>query len=109
MRSSTTCLDEENPYAVVGRYKELLVPGSYLLLTHFSSSSAEARALEQVLLRTLGRGQLRSREDIASFFDGLDIVEPGVVYLPHWHPDEPVPAAFGISELLYVGGLGHKP
>ena len=101
-------LDEENPYAVVGRYKELLAPGSYLLLTHFSSSSAEARALEQVLLRTLGRGQLRSREEIASFFDGLDIVAPGVVYLPQWHPDEPVPATFGISELLYVGGLGHK-
>jgi hypothetical protein len=30
--------------------------------------------------------RLRSREEIASFFDGLDIVGPGVVYLPRWHP-----------------------
>lgn len=102
-------LDEEDPYGIVSRYKELLVPGSYLLLTHFSNSSAEARALEQVLLRTLGRGQLRAANEIARFFDGLDIVEPGIGYLPDWHPDEPASAVRGISELLYVGGLGRKP
>jgi hypothetical protein len=102
-------LDEEDPYGIVGRYQELLAPGSYLLLTHFSNSSQEARALEEVLLRTLGRGQLRSRAEITRFFDGLDIVEPGVTYLPEWHPDEPVPATYGISELLYIGGLGRKP
>jgi hypothetical protein len=79
-----------------------------IVLTHFSCSSAEARALEQVLLRTLGRGQLRSREQITRFFDGLDIIEPGIVYLPEWHPDEPVPEPLDISGLLYVGGLGRK-
>ena len=76
------------------------------LLTHFSSSSAEARSRAGAAAHARP-GQLRSREDIASFYS-LDIVEPGVVYLPQWHPDEPVPATFGISELLYVGGLGHK-
>jgi hypothetical protein len=102
-------LDEEDPYGILDRYKQLLPSGSYLLLTHFSSSSPEARALERVLLRTLGRGQLRSREEITRFFDGLDIVEPGVVYLPEWHPDEPVPEPLDISGVLYVGGLGRKP
>jgi S-adenosyl methyltransferase len=102
-------LDEEDPYGILTRYKELLPSGSYLLLTHFSNSSEEARALEQVLLRTLGRGQLRSREEITRFFDGLDIVSPGVGYLPEWRPDEPVTYPLGISELLYVGGLGRKP
>lgn len=102
-------LDEEDPYGIVIRYKELLAPGSYFLLTHFSNSSKEASALEHVLLRTLGRGQLRSRAEITRFFDGLDIIEPGVGYLPDWHPDGPVPAAYGISELLYIGGLGRKP
>ena len=102
-------LDEEDPYRIVGRYREFLPSGSYLLLTHFSSSSEEARALEQVLLRTLGRGQLRSREEITRFFDGFDIIEPGVGYLPEWHPDRPVPQPLDISSLLYVGGLGRKP
>lgn len=70
-------LDEEDPYGIVDHYQQLMPSGSYLLITHFSSSSPEARALEQVLLRTLGRGQLRSREEITRFFDGLDIIEPG--------------------------------
>lgn len=102
-------LDEENPSFIVDRYIKLLAPGSHLLLTHFSNSSPEARALEEVLLCTLGRGQLRSRDEISRFFTGLDVVEPGIDYLPQWHPDGPVPASFGISELLYVGGLGRKP
>jgi len=100
--------DEEDPHGIISRYKELLAPGSCLLLTHFSNSCAEARALEEVLLSTLGCGQLRTTEEITQFFDGLDIVQPGIGWLPDWHPDEPRQASSGISELLYIGGLGCK-
>jgi S-adenosyl methyltransferase len=102
-------LDEEDPYDIVARYKKLMPSGSYLLLTHFSNSSPEARGLERVLLLTLGRGQLRSREQIARFFDGLDLVDPGLVHLPDWHPDEPVSRPLDISGLLYLGALARKP
>jgi hypothetical protein len=102
-------LDEEDPYGILDSYKQGMAPGSYLLLTHFSSSSPEARALEAVLLRTIGRGQLRTKEQIERFFDGLDIVEPGIVYLPQWRPEEPVTEPLDISGLLYVGGVGRKP
>jgi SAM-dependent methyltransferase len=102
-------LDEEDPFGVVTRYKELLPPGSYLLLTHFSDYSEEARGLEGVLLRMLGRGQLRSIEEITRFFDGLDLVEPGIVHPPLWRPDKPVTSPMDISEVLYLGGLGRKP
>jgi S-adenosyl methyltransferase len=102
-------LDVEKPHDVVDRYKELLAPGSYLLLTHFSNVSEQARGLEAVLLRMLGRGQLRSREAITRFFEGFDLVEPGIVHLPEWRPDEPVKYPLDISELLYLGGLARKP
>lgn len=102
-------LDAEKPYDAVARYKELLAPGSYLLLTHFSNYSEEARGLEQVLLRKLGRGQLRNKEEITRFFDGFDLVQPGIVHLPEWHPDEPVTYPLDISGLLYLGGLARKP
>ena len=102
-------LDVERPHDAVARYKELLAPGSYLLLTHFSNFSEQARGLEEVLLQTLGRGQLRSREEITAFFDGFDLVEPGIVHPPEWRPDEPVKYPLDISELLYLGGLGRKP
>jgi SAM-dependent methyltransferase len=101
-------LDEEDPQGIIDAYKQRIAPGSYLLLTHFSSSSPEARELEAVLLRTLGRGQLRTREQIAGFFDGLEIVEPGIVYLPLWRPDRPVSDKLDMSGLLYIGGVGRK-
>lgn len=102
-------LDEEDPHGIIDDYKAQLSPGSYLLMTHFCSSTPEAKGLESVLLRTLGRGQLRSMAEIARFFDGLEMVEPGVVYLPYWRPDEPVVPPLDISGLLYAGGLGRIP
>ncbi|GII90212.1 SAM-dependent methyltransferase [Sinosporangium siamense] len=103
-------LDEEEPGRILEAYKEAMAPGSHLLLTHFSSAAPEARALESVLLRTIGRGKLRDRDEITDFFSGLDLVEPGVVHPPDWRPDEvqgPEPQL--ISRLLYLGGVGRKP
>jgi hypothetical protein len=101
-------LDEEDPYGIVARYTDALAPGSYLQLTHFCDSSQEARANEQVLKKSLGRGQVRSREQIARFFDGLDLVEPGLVYLPEWRPDEPVRRPLDPGSMLMLGGVGRK-
>jgi SAM-dependent methyltransferase len=101
--------DAQQPHNAVARYKELLAPGSYLLITHFANASEHARRLEEVLLRMLGSGQLRSREEITSFFDGFDLVQPGIVHLPDWRPDQPVTSPLDIGELLYLGGLARKP
>jgi hypothetical protein len=102
-------LDEEDPYGIVERYKQALAPGSYMQLTHFSNSSPEAMANEQVLRQSLGRGQTRSREQIARFFDGLDLVEPGLVYLPQWRPDEPVKLPLDPGSKIMLVGVGRKP
>lgn len=101
-------LDEEDPYGIVATYKEALAPGSYMQLTHFCNSSPEARANEQVLRASLGRGQTRSRAEIESFFDGLDLVEPGLVYLPEWRPDEPVGLPLDPGSKLMLVGVGRK-
>jgi hypothetical protein len=101
-------LDEEDPYGIVARYKEMLVPGSYMQLTHFVDASAQARANEQVLRTSLGRGQARSRDQVARFFDGLDLVEPGLVFLPQWRPDEPVSVPLDPGDMLMLVGVGRK-
>jgi hypothetical protein len=102
-------LDEEDPYGIVARYKEVLAPGSYMQLTHFCDSSPEAQANERVLKESLGRGQIRSREQIARFFDGLDLVEPGLVYLPEWRPDAPVRHPLDPGSMIMLVGVGRKP
>ena len=78
-------------------------------LTHFCDSSEEARALGRVLKESLGRGQLRSREQIERFFDGLDLVEPGLVYLPQWRPDEAVHLPLDPGSMACFVGVARKP
>jgi len=101
-------LDEEDPYGIVARYKEALVPGSYMQLTHFCDSSPEARANERVLKESLGRGQMRGRDQIARFFDGLELLEPGLVYLPEWRPDAPVRRPLDPGSMLMLVGVARK-
>lgn len=102
-------LDEEDPPGIVSRCKEALAPGSYMHLTHFCDSSDEARAWGQVVTERLGRGQARSREQIEKFFDGLDLVDPGLVYLPQWRPDEPVRLPLDPCSKACLIGVARKP
>jgi S-adenosyl methyltransferase len=101
-------LDEEDPRAIVARYRDALAPGSFLQLTHFCDESAEARANSEVLTRSLGRGQVRSRAEIEGFFDGLELVAPGLVFLPYWRPDVPVEDPPPAGSMLMLVGVAKK-
>jgi S-adenosyl methyltransferase len=50
--------------------------------------------------------QLRTPEEIAGFFDGLELVPPGIVFLPEWRPD---PAPFPPVHVDTLGGVARKP
>lgn len=101
-------LDEEDPVGIVDAYKARLAPGSHLFLTHFCNSFPEAQELEENLLKSIGRGKLRSQEEITALFDGLELLEPGVVPNPLWRPDAPVREPLDHSGLLIYGGMGRK-
>jgi SAM-dependent methyltransferase len=101
-------LDSEDPHGIVAEYLRALAPGSYLQLTHFCDESPEARANSAVLQRSLGRGQVRSREEISRFFDGLELVQPGVVFLPFWRPDS-LPNEAEPGSTLMLCGVARKP
>jgi hypothetical protein len=51
---------------------------------------------------------MRSREQIMRFFDGLNLVEPGLVFLPDWRPDEPVRLPLDTGSTLMLVGVGLK-
>jgi hypothetical protein len=101
--------DDEDPYGLMKRFTDALAPGSCVLITHFTDSSPEARANEKVLQQALGRGKIRSNEEIHSFFDGLELLEPGLVFNPEWRPDEPVEYPLDLPSKLMVCGVGRKP
>jgi S-adenosyl methyltransferase len=102
-------LDEEDPYGVVAAYKDAVASGSYLQITHFCDAAPEARASVRVLRENLGRGQIRGREEIRRFFDGWELIEPGLVFLSEWRPDEPVTPPPDVGSLLMLAGVARKP
>jgi hypothetical protein len=67
-----------------------LAPGSFLAVNH-STSAVSGAAMEEAVAHWNQVGTppmtLRSPERIARFFDGLDLLEPGVVPCSRWRPD----------------------
>ena len=102
-------LDEEDPYGAVTAYQDAVVPGSYLQVTHFCDAAPEAAASVRVLRENLGRGQLRGRAEIERFFDGWELIEPGLVFLSEWRPDEPLTLPLDVGSLLMLAGVARKP
>jgi hypothetical protein len=101
--------DSDDPHAAVARYRDAVSPGSYLAISHGSlegipqDSVTSGERVQAVYQRTDAQLVLRSTSDIARFFDGLDVVDPGVVLLPEWRPD---------SDDAYISayvGVGRKP
>ncbi|SDZ39608.1 O-Methyltransferase involved in polyketide biosynthesis [Saccharopolyspora shandongensis] len=109
--------NELRPHEIMRTYIEALPSGSYLALTHFFNPQDENGYYADLARRTeqsfhdanLGSGFWRTREEIQSYFDGLEMVEPGLVYLHDWWPDGPRLRPVTDAEHLIVGGVGRKP
>lgn len=80
--------DEQNPYGVVARLLEQLPAGSYLSLSHCTGDFApEAwQAITEAYTQGGTPLQVRSRGEVLRFFDGLELVEPGITVAHRWHP-----------------------
>jgi SAM-dependent methyltransferase len=103
--------EEDDPYRVVDRLREVLSPGSYLVVAH---PTDEARPEEWANLLRLSREHaiplaLRTRAQIARFFTGMDLVEPGIVWAPQWHPESPDDVGDRPERSSVVVGVGRKP
>ncbi len=82
--------DEDDPAGIVARYLPAFAPGSYLVLSHLTNDFApEAmQALHDEAKRRGGETiRARPKEDIARMFNGLPLVEPGLVLVSYWRPD----------------------
>ncbi|WP_199430543.1 SAM-dependent methyltransferase [Qaidamihabitans albus] len=104
-------LDEEDPQGVVDTLREAVPSGSYFFITNFTrlSDAPESDELERVLLSQLGTGRVRTPAELARFFDGLELLSPGIVPLPLWRPDEIVTDATTVAARFMTGGVARKP
>jgi O-methyltransferase involved in polyketide biosynthesis len=100
---------DERP-SVMGRLRDALAPGSHLTVTHVTTDGKAPEAvaqIEAVYATTPTPIYFRDRASIEEFFDGFELVEPGLVTPDTWRPDpdDPAPEA---TKWLYAG-VGRKP
>jgi trans-aconitate methyltransferase len=92
--------DSDDPHAIVARIMGTMPSGSYLAISHPGSDLYDRETLDDlkgVATEKITTMQLamRSREQVARFFDGMDLVAPGLVRLDEWRP---APIAVGDAD-----------
>ena len=99
--------DDDEAAPLIRRIMDATAPGSYLVIAHGSSTS---EGLLEAARRYRESGAesytLRSPEQLARFFEGLELVPPGLVPVPQWRPDPGVVP--GAAEIYSYCAVGRK-
>ncbi len=101
--------DADRPYEMVRELMAAVPPGSYLVLSHITADhDPQSWAKFAEVMRRQGiTSRLRDLDEVAGFFDGLELVDPGVVPILRWRPEEPTP--FSDAQVALYGGVARKP
>jgi S-adenosyl methyltransferase len=109
--------DDQDPFGIVARFRDALPAGSHLVVSHGTRDipvrpdmSPEEMAemgekVERLYQLTTASLVTRTRAQVERFFDGFDLLDPGVIEIQLWRPDEQdslLPGGF-------YGGVGRKP
>ncbi|MEU9123313.1 SAM-dependent methyltransferase [Streptomyces sp. NPDC048506] len=111
--------DDEDPAALVAALAEELPAGSHLVLSHATGEPYEAyeggrtdevarAGVEDVYKSATATLNLRSRAGIEPLFGPFALLDPGVVRVPLWRPDGPVPGPEELNNTIFYAGVGRK-
>ena len=103
--------DSDDPTGILATLTAATAPGSYLVMSHGTGEGRpkEAAGGTAVYQRTANPLTLRDRAEVCALFDGYDLVEPGVVWTPLWHPDSPEEVGEHPELTAILGGVGRRP
>jgi hypothetical protein len=101
--------DAEDPCGIIAQLRDAVPSGSHLVISQLASD-IHKEAVAEVARRyneMVPAGQKRrTREEVERFFDGFDVVEPGITQTPMWRPDPPQPIMAGPVPMW--AGVGRK-
>jgi hypothetical protein len=97
----------EDPAGIAREFRDAMPAGSYLIVSHATHDAAPEESVRAsgMYQRASAPMITRSREEVAAFFSGLELVEPGLVFTVQWRPpvELPRPGRAGI-----YAGVGYK-
>jgi hypothetical protein len=102
-------LDRDDPYDLVSQLVNAVVPGSYVVISHVASDIdtgamiSMANRLNELMAQ---QAVPRTHREVAAFFAGLDLLEPGLVRVPEWRPASVTDSA--VRAQMW-GAVGRKP
>ncbi len=100
--------DTEDPYAIVERLKESMAQDSYLVISHVTGDDIPAESAErarELYEQSTAPGVVRTRAEVTRFFDGLELIPPGVVNVSAWRPSLPPRKS---ARTIFYAGVGRK-
>jgi SAM-dependent methyltransferase len=100
----------DDPSDVLARFRDALCPGSFLVLSHVTGDGREPGTLSEVgdvYVNANASLIMRTREQIAGFFNGFELVQPGVVFLSQWRPTGELYARGGTRWDIAAWGRSH--
>jgi O-methyltransferase involved in polyketide biosynthesis len=103
--------DSDEPHRLVARLRDAMAPGSRIILSHGFSDPGRPEATEgsKAVYRTATAPVAdRSREEILAFFDGFDLMPPGLVPAADWNPADGE-TVYSAGKSLILAAVGRKP
>jgi hypothetical protein len=105
--------DADDPVGIVGRLRDAMPEGSYLAISHVLDDP-RPRAIGEILVAAgAPPWSPRTPEKVLRFFDGFELIDPGLATLSEWHPPAPAPGSAQLPgatrELRWqLAGVGRK-
>lgn len=103
--------DDDDPPAIIRRFRDQLAPGSWLVLSHGTQDGLSAPAREvgrEQFTRTATPFVNRSRAQVTAMFEGFDVVPPGIVWSVEWRPEHPDEVGDNPARCAAFVGVGQK-
>jgi hypothetical protein len=102
--------DADDPTGIVGEWVGRMAPGSYVILSHLTREGQPAEIVqkkEEVFAKSSTPMAYRSRDEILRFFDGLELMEPGLTTVTRWREDSP-DVQLDAAGSWVLAGVGRK-
>lgn len=106
---------EDRPREIMTSYIDALSSGSFVAISDLyapgegDQGGELLKKAEATVADSMGTFAYRSRAEIRSFFDGVELLEPGLVPLVEWWPDGPRRQPLPAGHRMLLGGVGRKP
>jgi hypothetical protein len=101
--------DSDSPARILETLRAPLAAGSYIAISHGcrDTDPEMSDTFNSIYSnRVAATSVARTRDEIGSFFDGFDLVPPGLVWVPEWRPDSPADVPENPAIVAAVGGVG---